>query len=108
MRLAGAVMGARARRREGKPVDVGRERRLNDRISDALRVPRGVAMTQEDLGGVPVVRLSSGGGARGTVLYIHGGAYALGSARQALAAVNVCADGGPDIVLLPAPALLDR
>jgi acetyl esterase/lipase len=115
MRLAGALLGARARRREGRPVDLGRERRANDRISGLLRVPKGVTLTEETLGGVPVVRLSSGGGARGTVLYLHGGAYALGSARQALTAAGTCADGGPDIVSVeyrlapehPCPAAVD-
>lgn len=115
MRLAGALLGARARRREGRPVDLVRERRANDRLGDLLRVPRGVTMTEERLGGVPVVRLSSGGGARGTVLHFHGGAYALGSARQALTAAGVCVGGGPDIVSVeyrlapehPCPAAVD-
>ncbi|WP_051684403.1 alpha/beta hydrolase fold domain-containing protein [Blastococcus sp. URHD0036] len=115
MRVVGALLGARARRQEGRPVDLERERRLNDRITARLRVPAGVTLTEEVLGGVPVVRLSSGGGARGTVLYLHGGAYVLGSARQALASVGVCTDGGPDIVSVeyrlapehPYPAAVD-
>jgi monoterpene epsilon-lactone hydrolase len=94
MRLVGALVGARARRLEGWPVDLARTRRVNDRITQRLRVPQGVTMTEEVIGGVPVLRLSSGGGARGTVLFLHGGAYALGSARQALASVAVCTDGG--------------
>lgn len=98
MRVVGGLLGLRARRREGRPVDLAHERRLNDKITARLRVPRGVTLTEEALGGVPVVRLSSGGNTRGTVLVLHGGAYALGSARQALTGAGVCAGGGPDIV----------
>lgn len=115
MRLVSALLGARARRQEGRPVDLARERRLNDRISARLRAPEGVTVTEEILGGVPVVRMSSGGGARGTVLFLHGGAYVLGSARQALASVAVCTHGGPDLVSVeyrlapehPHPAAVD-
>ena len=115
MRLVSALLGARARRQEDRPVDLARERRLNDRISARMRVPQGVTVTEEILGGVPVVRMSSGGRARGTVLFLHGGAYVLGSARQALASVAVCTHGGPDLVSVeyrlapehPYPAALD-
>jgi epsilon-lactone hydrolase len=115
MRLVSVLLGARARRQEGRPVDLARERQLNDRISARLRAPEGVTVTDEVLGGVPVVRMSSGGGARGAVLFLHGGAYALGSARQALASVAVCTHGGPDLVSVgyrlapehPYPAALD-
>jgi epsilon-lactone hydrolase len=115
MRLTGALLGARARRLEGRPVDLAHSRRANDRITRRLRVPKGVTLTEEVLGGVPVLRLSSGGAARGTVLFFHGGAYALGSARQALTAVAACVDGGPDIVSVeyrlapehPHPAAVD-
>ncbi len=115
MRLAGALLGARARRQEGRPVDLDEQRRLNDRLTARLRVPEGLALSEEVLGGVPVVRLSSGGGDRGAVLYLHGGAYVLGSARQALAVSSVCARGGPDVVSVeyrlapehPHPAAVD-
>ncbi|MBJ7450805.1 MAG: alpha/beta hydrolase fold domain-containing protein [Blastococcus sp.] len=115
MRLISLLLGARARRQEGRPVDLARERHLNDRISARLRAPEGVAVTDEVLGGVPVVRMSSGGGARGTVLFLHGGAYVLGSAHQALASVSVCTHGGPDLVSVeyrlapehPHPAAVD-
>ncbi|SDS84270.1 Acetyl esterase/lipase [Nocardioides scoriae] len=115
MRVVGALAGARARRREGAPVELARERQANSRVERFMRVPRGVTLTEETIGGVPVVRLSSGGGTRGTLLYLHGGAFALGSARQALTQAEVCADGGPDIVSVeyrlapehPFPAALD-
>ena len=115
MRLVGALLSARARRLEGRPVDLAHSRRANDRITRRLRVPKGVTLTEDVLGGVPVLRLSSGGAARGTVLFFHGGAYALGSARQALTAVAACVDGGPDIVSVeyrlapehPHPAAVD-
>ena len=115
MRAARSLAAARARRREGAPVDLDRERRATNRIESLLRIPRGVSLTRETLGGVPVQRLSSGGGDRGTLLYFHGGAYVLGSARQALAHARLCADGGPDIVSVeyrlapehPCPAAVD-
>ena len=115
MRLTAALLSARARRREGRPVDLATERRANDRVTRLLRVPAGVTLTEEVLGGIPVVRLSSGGRARGTVLHLHGGAYALGSARQALSIVAACVAGGPDIVSVeyrlapehPFPAAVD-
>ena len=115
MRLVSALLGARARGQEGRPVDLARERRLNDRVSARLRTPGGVTVTEEVFGGVPVARMWSGGGARGTVLFLHGGAYVLGSARQALASVAVCTHGGPDLVSVeyrlapehPFPAALD-
>jgi monoterpene epsilon-lactone hydrolase len=115
MKLVSALLGARARRQEGRPVDLVEQRRLNDRISARLRVPEGLVLTEEVVGGVPVVRLSSGGRDRGTVLYLHGGAYVLGAARQALAVSSMCTRGGPDVVSVeyrlapehPHPAAVD-
>ena len=115
MRLTGALLSSRARRREGRPVDLAADRRANDRVTAWLRVPRGVTLTEEMIAGVPVIRLSSGNAKRGTVLYLHGGAYALGSARQVLAAAAACVDGGPDMVSVeyrlapehPFPAAVD-
>ena len=115
MRTFSAAAGAWARRREDKPVDLARERRLNDRISNRLRVPTGVTMTSEMVGDVPVIRLSGGGAPRGIVMYLHGGAYVLGSARQVLVSAGLCKHGGPDLVSVeyrlapehPYPAALD-
>lgn len=98
MRVAGTLLSAQARRKEGKPVDLDRARAANDRVSNRLiRIPRGVQARDERLAGIPVVRYTAGGGA-GTVMYIHGGAYVLGSARQGAAAVHLCLNGGPDVV----------
>lgn len=115
MRLVGALLAARARRSEGRPVDLLRERRLNDRLTERLRVPESFTVTDDVLGGVPVVRLTSGDVARGTVLFFHGGAYALGSAVQALPRATACAGAGADIVSVeyglapenPFPAAVD-
>ncbi|KRE38856.1 hypothetical protein ASG73_00325 [Janibacter sp. Soil728] len=98
MRVAAALLSERARRREGHPVDLARERRLNSGLTDRLRVPPGVAMSHEEIAGVPVVRLSASARPRGTVLFLHGGAYALGSAEEALTWVPACTDAGADIV----------
>lgn len=115
MKLLSTLAGARARRHEGRAVDLASQRRSNDRVTRLMRVPRGVAVSEEVLAGVPVLRLSSGGARRGTVLYLHGGAYALGSAREVLASAGLCADGGPDMVSVeyrlapehPFPAAVD-
>lgn len=98
MRGIGALLARRARKEEGQPVDLQRDRRLNDKVTSFLRTPRDVRLTNELVGGLPAVRLSTGGGHRGTVLYLHGGAYTMGSARQALACAGLCRDGGPDVV----------
>ncbi|WUF42401.1 alpha/beta hydrolase [Streptomyces europaeiscabiei] len=68
------------------------------RLTSLARVPRGVRLTGEVIAGVPVLRVSSGARARGTVLYLHGGAYMAGSARDGVNAAHLSADGGPDLV----------
>nr|WP_275424858.1 alpha/beta hydrolase [Streptomyces sp. SID13726] len=98
MRLAGAVLSLRARRKEGRPADLAADRRLLRRLAALARPPRGVRLTQEAIAGVPVLRASSGARARGTVLYLHGGAYMAGSARDGVNAAHLSADGGPDLV----------
>ncbi|WP_197074728.1 alpha/beta hydrolase fold domain-containing protein [Rhodococcus sp. MEB064] len=115
MRTAGSLAGMRARRREGRPVDLDAERRSIDRITGLLRAPRGVNVTSEHRGGVPVVRLSSGAAQSGVVLYLHGGAYVLGDARQGLTVGFLAARGGLDVVSVdyrlapehPCPAAVD-
>ncbi|MBN7771093.1 alpha/beta hydrolase [Marinobacter daepoensis] len=41
--------------------------------------PRNVAFRRDDLGGVPVLRVSPSTPAKGTVIYFHGGGYVMGS-----------------------------
>ncbi|MGQ4388496.1 alpha/beta hydrolase [Streptomyces sp. SAS_270] len=98
MRLVGAVLSRRARRKEGTPADLAADRRLLRRLASLARAPRGVKLTEEVIAGVPVLRASSGARARGTVLYLHGGAYMAGSARDGANAAHLSADGGPDLV----------
>lgn len=74
------------------------DRRLLRRLTSLARAPRGVKLTDEVIAGVPVLRASSGARARGTVLYLHGGAYMAGSARDGVNAAHISADGGPDLV----------
>ena len=98
MRLASAVLGRRGSRKEGTPADLAADRRLADRVTSLSRLPRGVKVTEEVIAGVPVLRASSGAQSRGTVLFLHGGAYVLGSARDVVSTAHVAADGGPDVV----------
>ena len=98
MRIASAMLSARARRAEGTSVDLASSRRAIDRITNLLRVPAGVSLTHDYLRDVPVVRLSSNAGSGNVVLYLHGGAYVLGSARQVLTCARLCLYGGPEIV----------
>lgn len=98
MRLASVVLGWRARRNEGKPADLAAGRRQLDRVTALSRLPRGVTVTEEVIAGVPVLRASSGASARGTVLFLHGGAYVVGSARDVVGTAHVCVNGGPDVV----------
>ena len=115
MRLASAITGKQAKKGEGKPVDLQRTRKQNDSMTDRfLRTPRGVSLSEEKIAGIPVVRFSSGS-SNGTILFLHGGAYALGNAKQAGTAARVCLNGGPDIVSVeyrlapehPFPAAVD-
>ena len=69
-----------ARRKEGQPYDAVREREASVRLAKRFPLPRGVKATEETIAGIPVIRFSSGGGDRGTVLGFHGGAYVTGSA----------------------------
>lgn len=115
MRLVGALLGRRGRRKEGTPADLTADRRLADRVTSLTRLPRGVTLTEDVIAGIPVLRASSGASARGTVLNLHGGAYVLGSAQDVATAAHVSANGGPDVVSVdyrlapehPYPAAVD-
>ena len=98
MRMLSTLIGRRSKRMEGTPFQLDADRRKNGKFSDWLRVPKGVTLTEEEISGVQIVRLSSGNRSRGTVLYIHGGAYVMGSPRQALTCAHLCVDDGPDVV----------
>ncbi|MBP0458962.1 alpha/beta hydrolase [Streptomyces montanisoli] len=76
------------------PLDMGGDphkmRVVFDEMMAAHPVLDDVRTTAAELGGVPAIEVSAGGGeARGAVLYFHGGGYALGSAA---ASVNLAAD----------------
>ncbi|CAK7286420.1 alpha/beta hydrolase [Streptomyces sp. RM1] len=62
--------------------DVAKMRRVFDEILGAAPLPDDVRTRTIDLGGVPAVEVRAGATAptAGTVLYFHGGAYAIGSA----------------------------
>ncbi|RIX28616.1 alpha/beta hydrolase fold domain-containing protein [Amnibacterium setariae] len=72
--------------REG-PLDLGGEpavqRPLLDGLLTAHPLPDDVRTSDGVLSGVPVVEVEHADGAHGTVLFFHGGAYAIGSARGA-------------------------
>lgn len=65
--------------RAGRPIE--RQRRRLEALSRATRVPRRAAFAPARLGGVPGEWVEARGGAPGTtvVLYLHGGAYCVGS-----------------------------
>lgn len=91
-----AYVARNARRREDQPFDLEEARRQSLRFADRLRMPRGIAVTDERIAGIPVVRFSSGNSDRGTVIAFHGGAYVLGSPRAL--SIQAWRNGGPDVV----------
>jgi monoterpene epsilon-lactone hydrolase len=63
-------------------VSVDGKRALFDAFTSAARPPKGTRFERITIAGVPVERvLPPKGGTTGTLIYLHGGAYALGSAR---------------------------
>jgi epsilon-lactone hydrolase len=71
------------------------KRRFTELVATATRVPRGLARSSVDLGGVRAERLAPEAGADGALLYLHGGAYVQGSPRvQRVAAARLALGGG--------------
>ena len=63
-------------------VSVDGKRRLFEAFIGAARPPKGTRFDRLTIAGVPVVRVQPPtSGTNGTLIYLHGGAYALGSAK---------------------------
>ncbi|WP_308213830.1 alpha/beta hydrolase [Rhodococcus tibetensis] len=63
-------------------VSVGVKRRMVEMVTGAARPPRGTRFERVTIAGVPVERvLPPHPRIRGTLIYLHGGGYALGSAK---------------------------
>ena len=80
-----------------------------------MRLARGVTVSEEVIGGVPVRRYSSGSTKKGVLLHVHGGAYVGGSSLAARAYTRTVAETGHDMVSVdyrrppehPYPAAVD-
>ncbi|WP_335981810.1 alpha/beta hydrolase [Streptomyces sp. CA2R106] len=70
--------------------DVATMRRVFEEVLGAAPLPGDVRTRKTDLGGVPAVEVRAGGtaAAAGTLLYFHGGAYAIGSAAAGVGLVS--------------------
>jgi monoterpene epsilon-lactone hydrolase len=63
-------------------VSVSGKRLMLELLTGAARPPKGTRHERITIAGVPVERLQTAqGGSNGTLIYLHGGAYALGSAK---------------------------
>jgi monoterpene epsilon-lactone hydrolase len=63
-------------------VSVAGKRRMVELLTGAARPPKGTRFERVTIAGVPVERVRTRqGDANGTLIYLHGGAYALGSAK---------------------------
>src|SRR5690349_3638764 len=61
-------------------MSIGLQRRIQEIAARATRIPAGVAVTGEDLGGVGSELIAGDGADQArTILYLHGGAYVGGS-----------------------------
>ena len=78
--IRGVLRGARppfASRHMG----VGGRRLMLELLTAAARPPKGTRYQRVTVAGVPVEGVQTPSGTNGTLIYLHGGAYALGSAR---------------------------
>ena len=62
-------------------VPVGAKRLMVEMVTAAARPPRGTRFERDTVAGVPVVRVRPAHTTGGTLIYLHGGGYALGSAK---------------------------
>jgi epsilon-lactone hydrolase len=63
-------------------VSVNGKRAMVNLLTGAARPPKGTHFDRDTIAGVPVERVQpSMGGTNGTLIYLHGGGYALGSAK---------------------------
>jgi epsilon-lactone hydrolase len=62
-------------------ISVDGKRRLYEVFTGVARAPKGTRYSPIAVAGVPVLRVQPPGTADGTLIYLHGGAYALGSAK---------------------------
>jgi epsilon-lactone hydrolase len=60
---------------------VGGRRLMVELLTAATRPPKGTRHQRIIVAGVPVERMQTPSGSNGTLIYLHGGAYALGSAK---------------------------
>ena len=60
---------------------VGGRRLMLELLTAAARPPKGIRYQRVTVAGVPVERVQTPSGSNGTLIYLHGGAYALGSAK---------------------------
>jgi acetyl esterase/lipase len=86
-----------AKRSSDKPMDIAKARAQFVTFMRLMPKPRWLTITNETVGGIPVLRLNAEG-TRGTVLHFHGGAYVVGIPDTARGFRRVIRDGGPQIV----------
>ena len=83
-------------------ITVGGKRRMYDLFTRVARVPRGTGYDGVTIAGVPVEGVRPPGVDSGaTLLYLHGGAYALGSAKGYRGVVTRLADAAGMTALVP-------
>lgn len=84
-------------------IGVDGKRRIYDQFTRVARVPRGTGYDGVTIAGVPVegVRPPGVGDSGGTLLYLHGGAYGLGSARGYRGVVTRLAGAAGMTALVP-------